>query len=551
MAKSESTKIEFGYFHDYESEQFAFYRIPKVLFTDEYFRNLSSDAKVLYGLMLDRMALSIRHQWFDEEGKVYIIFTVEQVIQYMNCGRDKAMKTLAELDTKKGIGLIERVKQGFGKPDIIYVKNFATIGEAEEETPANADVSTEVQDLNLKSSKSYTSRSSETELQEVQKADFQKSKNFTSRSTISELAEVQYNKKTIDMKLSIAVLPGDGIGPEIMTEGVKVMKVVAEKFGHEFSFKEAICGAHAIDEVGDPFPEETFQTCLNADAVLFAAVGDPRFDNDPTAKVRPEQGLLAMRKKLGLFANVRPVATFDCLLHKSPLKDELLKGADFVVIRELTGGMYFGEKYQDNDKAYDTDIYTRPEIERILKVAFEFAMKRNKHLTVVDKANVLASSRLWRQIAKEMEPQYPEVNTDYMFIDNASMRVLTEPRFFDVIVTENTFGDILTDETSCITGSMGLQPSSSLGEHTPLFEPVHGSWPQAAGKNLANPVAQILSAAMLLEHFGLNEEGALVRKAVDASLDANVRTPEIQVEGGAQYGTAEVGQWIADYIAKA
>ena len=191
MAKSESTKIEFGYFHDYESEQFAFYRIPKVLFTDEYFRNLSSDAKVLYGLMLDRMALSIRHQWFDEEGKVYIIFTVEQVIQYMNCGRDKAMKTLAELDTKKGIGLIERVKQGFGKPDIIYVKNFATIGEAEEETPANADVSTEVQDLNLKSSKSYTSRSSETELQEVQKADFQKSKNFTSRSTISELAEVQ------------------------------------------------------------------------------------------------------------------------------------------------------------------------------------------------------------------------------------------------------------------------------------------------------------------------------------------------------------------------
>ena len=220
------------------------------------------------------------------------------------------------------------------------------------------------------------------------------------------------------MKLNIAVLPGDGIGPEIMKEGVKVMKVVADKFGHEFSFNEAICGAYAIDAVGDPFPEETFKTCMDADAVLFAAVGDPRFDNDPTAKVRPEQGLLAMRKKLGLFANVRPVATFDCLLHKSPLKDELLKGADFVVIRELTGGMYFGEKYQDNDKAYDTDIYTRPEIERILKVAFEFAMKRNKHLTVVDKANVLASSRLWRQIAKEMEPQYPEVTTDYMFIDS-------------------------------------------------------------------------------------------------------------------------------------
>uniref|UniRef100_A0AB33J0Y0 3-isopropylmalate dehydrogenase n=1 Tax=Prevotella sp. GTC17254 TaxID=3236794 RepID=A0AB33J0Y0_9BACT len=353
------------------------------------------------------------------------------------------------------------------------------------------------------------------------------------------------------MDLKIAVLSGDGIGPEIMRQGIAVMNAIANKYGHQFSYTEAICGAHAIDAVGDPFPEETFKVCMDADAVLFAAVGDLRFDNNPTAKVRPEQGLLAMRKKLGLFANIRPVATFDCLLHKSPLKEELLRGADFIVIRELTGGMYFGEKYQDNDKAYDTDIYTRPEIERILKVAFEYAMKRNKHLTVVDKANVLASSRLWRQIAKEMEPSYPEVTTDYMFIDNAAMRVLTEPRFFDVIVTENTFGDILTDETSCITGSMGLQPSASLGEHTPLFEPVHGSWPQAAGKNMANPVAQILSAAMLLEHFGLNQEGALIRTAVDASLDANVRTPEIQIEGGEHYGTEEVGKWIADYIANA
>ncbi len=350
------------------------------------------------------------------------------------------------------------------------------------------------------------------------------------------------------MKLTIAVLPGDGIGPEIMKQGLAVLEAIAKKFNHEFIYHEAICGAHAIQEVGDPFPDQTFQTCMEADAVLFAAVGDPRFDNDPTAKVRPEQGLLAMRKKLGLFANIRPVVTFDCLLHKSPLKEELLRGADFIVIRELTGGMYFGEKYQDNDKAYDTDIYTRPEIERILKVAFEYAMLRNKHLTVVDKANVLASSRLWRQIAKEMEPLYPEVTTDYMFIDNAAMRVLTEPRYFDVIVTENTFGDILTDETSCITGSMGLQPSSSLGEHTPLFEPVHGSWPQAAGKKFANPIAQILSGAMLLEHFKLNKEGQLIRQAVDASLEAKVRTPEIQVEGSAEYGTIEVGQWIVDWI---
>ena len=353
------------------------------------------------------------------------------------------------------------------------------------------------------------------------------------------------------MKLKIAILEGDGIGPEIMKQGVAVLDAIAEKCGHEFEYETAICGAHAIHEVGDPYPDSTHEVCMKADAVLFAAVGSLEFDNNPTAKIRPETGLLAMRKKLGLFANVRPVATFDCLLHKSPLKDELLRGADFVVIRELTGGMYFGEKYQDNDKAYDTDIYTRPEIERILKVAFEMAMTRKKHLTVVDKANVLASSRLWRQIAKEMEPQYPEVTTDYMFIDNASMRVLTEPRFFDVIVTENTFGDILTDETSCITGSMGLQPSSSLGEHTPLFEPVHGSWPQAAGQNLANPLAQILSAAMLLEHFGLNKEGALVREAVDASLAANVRTPEIQVEGGAKYGTREVGEWIVNYIQNA
>ena len=234
------------------------------------------------------------------------------------------------------------------------------------------------------------------------------------------------------MKLKIAILPGDGIGPEIMKQGVAVLDAIAKKCGHEFTYEEALVGASAIDAVGDPYPESTHKVCMRADAVLFACVGDLKYDNNPTAKVRPEQGLLAMRKKLGLFANVRPVATFDCLLHKSPLKDELLRGADFVVIRELTGGMYFGEKYQDNDKAYDTDIYIRPEIERILKVAFETARNRRKHLTVVDKANVLASSRLWRQIAKEMEPQYPDVLTDYMFIDNASMRVLTEPRFFDV-----------------------------------------------------------------------------------------------------------------------
>jgi 3-isopropylmalate dehydrogenase len=352
------------------------------------------------------------------------------------------------------------------------------------------------------------------------------------------------------MKLKIAVLPGDGIGPEIMEQGVKVMNAIGEKFGHEIETKEALCGAHAIDETGDPFPEDTFKTCMDADAVLFASVGDPKYDNNPNAKVRPEQGLLAMRKKLGLFANIRPVETFDCLIHKSPLKDELVKGADFICIRELTGGMYFGEKYEDNDKAYDTNYYTRPEIERILRVGYDYAMKRHKHLTVVDKANVLASSRLWRKVAQEVEKDYPEVVTDYMFVDNAAMRMIQDPRFFDVIVTENTFGDILTDEGSCITGSMGLLPSASTGEHTPVFEPIHGSWPQAKGKNIANPLAQILSVAMLFEYFNLKKEGALIREAVNASLDQLVRTPEIQVEGGATYGTKEVGQWITDYIRK-
>ena len=353
------------------------------------------------------------------------------------------------------------------------------------------------------------------------------------------------------MDLKIAVLPGDGIGPEISEQGVAVMTAVCEKFGHNVSYEYALCGAAAIDAVGDPFPEDTYQKCMAADAVLFSSVGDPKFDNDPTAKVRPEQGLLAMRKKLGLFANTRPVETFECLIHQSPLKEELVRGADFICIRELTGGMYFGEKYQDNEKAYDTNAYTRPEIERILKVAFEYARRRRKHLTVVDKANVLASSRLWRQIAKEMAPQYPDVETDYMFVDNAAMRMIQDPRFFDVMVTENTFGDILTDEGSCITGSMGLLPSASTGEHTPVFEPIHGSWPQAKGLNIANPLAQILSVAMLFEYFDLKEEGAMIRKAVNASLDAHVRTPEIQVEGGAKYGTKEVGQWIVDYIKKA
>lgn len=352
------------------------------------------------------------------------------------------------------------------------------------------------------------------------------------------------------MKLNIAVLAGDGIGPEIMEQGVAVLSAVAGKFGHEVTYREALCGAHAIDEVGDPFPEETYNACREADAVLFASVGDPKYDNNPTAKVRPEQGLLAMRKKLGLYANIRPVETFDCLVHKSPLKYELVKGADFICIRELTGGMYFGEKKEGTDEAYDTNFYSRAEVERILRVAYGYARRRRRHLTVVDKANVLASSRLWRKVAQEMMTEYPDVETDFMYVDNAAMRMIQDPRFFDVMVTENTFGDILTDEGSCITGSMGLLPSASTGSGTPVFEPIHGSWPQGKGLNIANPLAQILSVAMLFEYFELKEEGALIREAANASLNANVRTPEIQVEGAPHYGTREVGAWIVDYINK-
>ena len=350
------------------------------------------------------------------------------------------------------------------------------------------------------------------------------------------------------MRLKIAVLPGDGIGPEISRVGVEVLKSVACRFGHDFSFEYALAGASAIDAVGDPFPADTLRLCLDSDAVLFSAVGDPKYDNDPASKVRPEQGLLAMRKQLGLFANIRPIQTFPGLLGKSPLREEIVRDADFICVRELTGGMYFGEKFESDDRAYDTNLYTRPEIERILHVAFRLASRRRRHLTVVDKANVLASSRLWRKVAQEMEPEYPEVRTDYMFVDNAAMRMIQDPCFFDVMVTENTFGDILTDEASVISGSMGLLPSSSIGESTPVFEPIHGSWPQAAGLDIANPVAQILSAAMLLEHFGLEEEGRAVRDAVSASLAAGVVTPDLADSGSRGYGTQQVGRWICDRI---
>lgn len=355
------------------------------------------------------------------------------------------------------------------------------------------------------------------------------------------------------MKFKIAKLPGDGIGPEVVEQAVKAVDAICAKFGHEVEYSFGYVGACAIDKYGDAYPQETHETCLNADAVLFGAVGDPKYDNNPTAKVRPEQGLLAMRKQLGLFANLRPVETFKSLVHKSPLKEDLVDGADFLCMRELTGGMYFGAKgREDNgDTAYDTNLYHRYEVERILKLSYEYARNRRKHLTVVDKANVLESSRLWRQVAQEMAPQYPDVETDYMYVDNAAMKLITGPKFFDVLVTENTFGDILTDEASCVSGSMGLLASASVGEHTSVFEPIHGSYPQAAGKNIANPLATILSAAMMFEYaFGLMEEGKAIRAAVAASIDANIVTEDLAAPGEKKYSTSEVGDWVADYISK-
>ncbi|NDW11277.1 3-isopropylmalate dehydrogenase [Bacteroides sp. 214] len=357
------------------------------------------------------------------------------------------------------------------------------------------------------------------------------------------------------MKMNIAVLPGDGIGPEIIKEALDVTLAVCAKFGHEITYEYALCGATAIDKVGNPYPDETHELCLKSDAVLFGAVGDLRFDNNPSAKVRPEQGLLAMRKKLGLYANIRPVATFESLIHKSPLRAELVRGADFMCIRELTGGLYFGRpqgRSEDGNTAYDTCVYSREEVERIVTLAYEYAMKRRKKLTIVDKANVLATSRLWREVAKEIEPNYPEVETEYMFVDNAAMRLIQWPTSFDVMVTENMFGDILTDEASVITGSMGLLPSASIGTYTSVFEPIHGSWPQAAGQNIANPLATILSAAMMFDYaFGLKKEAELIREAVDASMNTNVRTQDIQVEGVEPYSTSAVGSWIVEYIKKA
>lgn len=356
------------------------------------------------------------------------------------------------------------------------------------------------------------------------------------------------------MKLKIAVLPGDGIGPEIMDVALATVEAVCKKFNHELEYRKALVGACAIDATGSPYPDETHRLCMESDAVLFGAIGSPKYDNDPSAKVRPEQGLLAMRKQLGLYANIRPVTTFKNLIHKSPLRADLVDGADFVCIRELTGGLYFGRpqgRSEDGNTAYDTCVYSRYEIERILHLAYKYAGQRRKKVTVVDKANILATSRLWREVAKEIATEYPDIETNYLYVDNAAMRMIQWPKDFDVLVTENMFGDILTDEGSVITGSLGMLPSASVGIHTSVFEPIHGSYPQAAGKDIANPLATVLSAAMMFEYaFNLKEEAALLKRAVDASMEAGVVTEDIAGSDAPSYKTSEVGKWLVDYISK-
>ncbi|HRF38616.1 MAG TPA: 3-isopropylmalate dehydrogenase [Saprospiraceae bacterium] len=350
------------------------------------------------------------------------------------------------------------------------------------------------------------------------------------------------------MNKHIALLPGDGIGPEVTQQAVKVLDTIALRFGHQFTYTSADVGAIAIERHGDPLPDATLETCLAADAILFGAIGHPRYDNDPTAKIRPEQGLLRLRKSLGLFANIRPVSVYPTLAHLSPLKTEKVTGVDFVIFRELTGGIYFGERQRTASDAFDVCSYSAPEIERIARQAFHYARNRRGKLTLVDKANVLDTSRLWRSVVTEMAAsEFPDVRFDWMYVDNAAMQIIQFPADFDVILTENMFGDILSDEASVLPGSLGLLPSASTGEHTALFEPIHGSYPQAAGQDIANPVAAILSAAMLLDHFSFHTEADTVRQAVRSVLEAGIGTPDLKAEK--TVGCKEMGQKVADLLA--
>ncbi|CAN5473311.1 3-isopropylmalate dehydrogenase [soil metagenome] len=350
------------------------------------------------------------------------------------------------------------------------------------------------------------------------------------------------------MNKRITVIYGDGVGPEVTQQSVKVLEAIASEFNHEFTFTRAWLGAEAIDKTGTALPEHTIETALNSDAVLFGAVGDPKYDNDPNAKVRPEQGILGIRKALQLFANIRPINVNPALNHLSPLKPKQLDNVDFVIYRELTGGIYFGKKEtsEDGNWARDECFYNKVEIERISHLAFKAARDRKKKLTLVDKANVLETSRLWRRIVQGIATQYPDIKVNYMFVDNAAMQIIINPAQFDVILTENLFGDIISDEASVLTGSLGLAPSASVGNTVGFFEPIHGSYPQAAGKDIANPLGSILSTAMMLDYFGMKQEAKLVRDAVNWTLTNAFVTKDIDPVNF--YFTSTIGDLVTDYI---
>ncbi len=362
------------------------------------------------------------------------------------------------------------------------------------------------------------------------------------------------------MKFDLAVLPGDGIGPEVTAEGIKVLQAIGARFGHKFDLHYGLVGGMAIDQTGEALPKDTLKMCQGAQAVLLGAVGGPKWD-DPKAKVHPEDGLLALRKNLGLFANLRPVKVFPVLTDSTNLKPEVIEGVDFIFVRELTGGLYFGRPKRQwqtprGRRAIDSMAYSEQEIERIIRVGFELARTRQKRLVSVDKANVLESSRLWRQVAMEVAADYPDIELEHMLVDACAMRLIQNPKYLDVLVTENTFGDILTDEASMLAGSMGMLPSASLAGVPQegvsifgLYEPIHGSAPRRAGLNMANPIAIILSVAMMLRYSsGLTKEAQTIEASVEEALNKGYRTYDIMAKGKTRVGTKEMGDLIAGKI---
>ncbi|WPR70873.1 3-isopropylmalate dehydrogenase [Flavobacterium sp. NG2] len=350
------------------------------------------------------------------------------------------------------------------------------------------------------------------------------------------------------MNLKIAVLSGDGIGPEVVMQAKKALYAISTAFDHEFIFEDAFIGAVAIEKSGKALPTQTLNLCLNTDAILFGAIGDPKYDNDPEAKIRPEQGLLQLRQELGLYANIRPIKPYKELLDASPLKRELLEGTDLVFYRELTGGLYFGEKTLNEEGTLATDLcsYSEEEIVRISHLAFAAAQKRRKKVTLVDKANVLETSRLWRKVVKEVSKEYPEVTLDFLLVDHAARYLVMQPNRFDVILTANLFGDILSDEASVLTGSIGVLASASIGEKHAIFAPIHGTYSKVKGQNIANPFGAILSAAMMLEHFGLDKEAKKIYDGIEKAVQLKVVTQDLNPDS--IFGTNEIGEFIINYI---